>query len=466
MAVRVDASGDYLRRTTGLIDFQQPYTVVFWYSLAVNTAAGYQGVLTISSGGSSYDELHLDASGNLALECSGNSPTNITGRLLQADRWQHIAIVRRSQTLMEVYVDGTLDITNTANVSARNPATAANLSFGTNAFSEWTNARFTNAKAWQFALSRAEIIAERTEFSFLRQANIHAWWPMLPGVRSVDWSGNARPLTEGGTLTDEAGPLPVGLPLWYLPFAVAGSGVTVTPTAASVAATAVAPTTILGALTIVPTKGTAVATAVAPTIVLGAITLTPTKATVAATAVAPTVVLGALTIVPTKGTAVATAVAPTVALGALTITPTAASVASSAVAPTVIAGAAIVPGAASVAAIAVAPTTILGPITIAPAAASATASAVAPTVSAGAAITPAAASVTASAVAPTVILGASTTTPAPASVVASAIAPSVMITVIISAILLTARTRNPNVTARRVLGLSVDRDFDVSFRGG
>ena len=39
MPVRIDASGDYLRRTTGLLDFQQPYTVMFWYSVASNTAA-------------------------------------------------------------------------------------------------------------------------------------------------------------------------------------------------------------------------------------------------------------------------------------------------------------------------------------------------------------------------------------------------------------------------------------------
>lgn len=226
MSVRIDGSTKYLRRTTGLIDFQSPYTVAFWYNPASNTGSGYQAILTISSGGSAYDEFFLDSGGAFSLECSGNSATTVDGRVPIIDRWYHIALVRRSQTLMEVYVDGVLDITNTANVSARNPATAANLSFGTNAFSEWSDGRFTNAKAWQIALSRAEIITERTEFAPVRQANTHAWWPMLPGARSVDWSGNARSLTEGGALTDEAGPLPVAHPLWWLPVATASGGTT------------------------------------------------------------------------------------------------------------------------------------------------------------------------------------------------------------------------------------------------
>ncbi len=81
MPVRIDASGDYLRRTT-VLDFQAPYTVAFWYSLAANNAASYEALLTISSGGSAYDELFIDASNVLKLECSGNSAGTVTGRTL------------------------------------------------------------------------------------------------------------------------------------------------------------------------------------------------------------------------------------------------------------------------------------------------------------------------------------------------------------------------------------------------
>ncbi len=228
MPVRIDASGDYLRRTSGLIDYQSAYTVAFWYSLTVNSGASYEAIFTLSGGGSAYDELFLDASNVLKLECSGNSAGTVAGRTLLVDRWYHIVVVRKSTSLMEVYVDGQLDITNTTSVASRNPATPANMSFGTNAFSEWTNGRFANAKAWQAALSRAEIIAESGEFANVRQANIYAWWPMLPGARTVDWSGNVRVLTEGGTLTDEAGPLPASVPTWWLPIAV-DAAVTIAP---------------------------------------------------------------------------------------------------------------------------------------------------------------------------------------------------------------------------------------------
>jgi hypothetical protein len=473
-AVRFDASGDYLRKTTSLLDYNAAYTFCFWVYLASNTSAGYQAILTLSGGGSAYDELFIDGSRVLSLEVGNGSSTKVTGATLALSTWYHITVVRESTTSIKVYLDGssTPTITNTQSVSGR--IAIGNLSFSTNAFSEWADCRAAYARAWTAALSTAELAAEKNSATAVKASPWAVWSLQTNGT---DSSGNSRDLTAGGTLTySEAGP---NLPL------------VITPAAASVAATAVAPTvtTGSGAVTVTPAAGSVAATAVAPTTVLGAISIAPTKATVAATAVAPTTVLGAITLTPTKGTAAATAIAPTVVYGALTITPTAATVASTAIAPTVIAGAAIVPAAASAiatavapttilgastttptpataAATAVAPTTILGAITITPTAASATASAVAPTVSAGAAITPAAASVASSAVAPTVVLGASTTTPAPASVVASAIAPSVMITVIISAILLTARTRIPNVTARRVLGLSVDRDFDVRFRGG
>ncbi len=450
-AVRFDASGDYLRKTTSLLDYNAAYSFCFWVYLASNTGAGYQALLTLSGGGSAYDELFIDASRVLSLEVGNVSTTKVTGATLALSTWYHITVVRESATSIKVYLDGssTPTITNTQSVSGR--IAIGNLSVATNAFSEWADHRAAYARAWTAALSTAELAAEKNSATAVKASPWGVWSLQTNGT---DSSGNSRDLTAGGTLTySEAGP---NLPL------------VITPAAASVAATAVAPTvtTGSGAVTVTPTAGSVAATAVAPTTILGAITLTPTKATVAATAVAPTVVYGALTIVPSAASVASTAVAPTVIAGAA-IVPAAASVVATAVAPTAILGASTTtPTPATAAATAIAPTTILGPITITPAAASAAASAVAPTVSAGAALTPPAATVASSAVAPTVVLGASTTTPAPASVVASAIAPSVMITVIISAILLTARTRIPNVTARRVLGLSVDRDFDVRFRGG
>ncbi len=474
-AVRFDASGDYLRKTSGLLDYNAAYTFCFWVYLASNTGAGYQALLTLSGGGSAYDELFVDGSRVLSLEVGNGSSTKVTGATLALSTWYHITVVRESTTSIKVYLDGssTPTITNSQSVSGR--IAIGNLSFATNAFSEWADHRAAYARAWTSALSTAEFAAEKNSATAVK-ASPWAVWPFQSDGN--DTSGNSRDLTAGGTLTySEAGP---DLPLVITPAAASiassaiaptvttgGGAVTVTPAAASVASSAVAPNTILGAITIAPTAASVASSAVAPTTILGAITLTPTKATMAATAVAPTVVLGAITIAPTAASVASSAVAPTVVLGANTLTPGAASVVATAVAPTVLAGGiTITPAVASAVASAVAPTAILGAITLTPTAASATASAIAPTVIAGSAIVPTPATAQATALAPVVVLGAVTATPSAASVHVSAVAPSVLITVIVSAILLTARTRNPNVTARRVLEFSIDRDFDVIFRGG
>ena len=386
MSVRIDASGDYLRRTTGLLDFQQPYTVMFWYSLASNTAAGYQGILTISSGGSAYDEFFLDSAGNFSLECSGNSASAVDGRIPLVDRWYHIALVRRSQTLMEVYVDGVLDITNTANVSARNPATAANLSFGTNAFSEWTNGRFANAKAWQAALSRAEIIAEASEFATVRQANLHAWWPLLPGARTVDWSGNARALTEGGTLTDEAGPLPASVPVWWLPVAVAASGAqTVNANAIATVATVYQPTVAVGAVTVSPNLVASVATVYQPAVQRGAVTVNVNAIAATATVYQPAVTVGAVAILPNAIASGATVYQPAITRGAVTVAPNVVTSAAQVYQPTVTRGAVtIAPQSIAAGATVYAPAVTVGPVTVAVDAIAAVATVYQPAINTGA----------------------------------------------------------------------------------
>lgn len=451
-AVRFDASGDYLRKTTSLLDYNSAYTFCFWVYLASNTGSGYQALLTISAGGSAYDELFIDGSRVLSLEVGNGSSTKVTGATLALSTWYHVTVVRESNASIKVYLDGssTPTITNTLSVSGR--TAASNLSFSTNAFSEWADARIAYARAWASALTTTELAAEKNSATAVKASPWAVWSLQTNGT---DSSGNSRDLTAGGTLTySEAGP---DLPL------------VITPTAASVATSAIAPTVTTGggAVTVTPSVASVVSSAVAPTVVRGPITLTPAVARAASSAVAPTTVLGAITLTPALASAVATAVAPTTVLGAVNITPGVATAVASAVAPTVLAGGiTITPGVATAVASAVAPTAILGPITIAPTAASAQATAVAPTVIAGSAIVPTPATMQATALAPLVVLGATTATPSAASVQATAVAPMVSITVIVSAILLTARTRNPNVTARRGLGLSVDRDFDVRFRGG
>jgi hypothetical protein len=341
-AVRFNASGDYLRITSSLPDYNSAWTWCGWVYIASNTGAGYQAIFTFSGGGSAYDELFINASAALAMEVGNGASTTTTGSTLSVGQWYHISIVRESNASIKVYVNAsaTADSTNTRSVSGR--TAAGNLSLATNAFSEWADMRVAYARMWTAALSTSELAAEKNSATAVRSTALWASWPLQADPN--DTSGNARNFTAGGTLTySESGPtLPV----------------TVAPAAAAAASTAVAPTVVAG----------------------GAVSVTPAAAAATSTAVAPAVVYGAITVAAAAAAAASTAVAPAVVYGAVTVAPAAAAATSTAVAPAVIASGAIVPAAATATSTAVAPAVVYGAVTVAPAAAAAASTAVAPAV--------------------------------------------------------------------------------------
>jgi hypothetical protein len=84
---------------------------------------------------------------------------------------------------------------------------------GYNGAGAWINGRLAGVKIWNAVLSDAEVAAEYPYYDDIKGG---AWavYPMeQSGSRTNDVSGNARHLTEGGTLTSEADPPGVA---WYV----------------------------------------------------------------------------------------------------------------------------------------------------------------------------------------------------------------------------------------------------------
>lgn len=175
----------------------------FCYIGSDNYSSGYQSVGTTGDG----TRLAADANG-----------TEVTGSNLTTGVWYHIAIVRVSEFSLRIYLDGTLDITNTNNFSNNSRWEFGAVGTGNN---DRADIRLAHIKYWDAELTAEEVQQEMRVIRPHRSANLAGWYPLFPGSgeRTRDYSGLGRNFTEGGTLTDEDGP-PVswGAPVIYVPF--------------------------------------------------------------------------------------------------------------------------------------------------------------------------------------------------------------------------------------------------------
>jgi hypothetical protein len=205
-ATLMDASGDYLSRTTGLLDGNALYSwMAWWYLVSDLNIAG--NMFTLSNGAGSIQERLTTGGDGTTLNLSFLG-TNQAGSEAPIGSWFNATVVRESFTSCKLYKNALLDITNTTDVSARgaldgfqriNHSSTARM-----------HARVANPMEWSVALSQDEI--RRQMFSLrpiVRLDKLHAWHPGLPFTtdRTKDLSGNKRNWTENGTLSTEPGPL-------------------------------------------------------------------------------------------------------------------------------------------------------------------------------------------------------------------------------------------------------------------
>lgn len=210
MAIRIDASGDVLRRTTGLPS-DTLFTIAGWARL-VSDKTGYYRYFAgiedaVSSSGyfkiigwTALDSFEIAANGAsasfstspsngqwfyFAISCNGTGTGNFKGYWITADG----ATVYTASSTPAAFTEAVLEI-------------------GNDSWDEWNNMRFAAIKVWDAALTQDEIRQEQFTILPKRTADLHAWWPMFPGSgeRARDYSGNGKDLTEVGTLSDEDPP--------------------------------------------------------------------------------------------------------------------------------------------------------------------------------------------------------------------------------------------------------------------
>lgn len=210
MAIRFDGGSDKLSRTSDLINYNQPYTSMGWFKLVVDMNARTLFIGLDAGSSSNRDQLRTSSDGTTAQIAVSSAGTSLeeSGSALSLDTWYHLAMRRTDTTVLEMYINGTLNKSVTLDVSSRTAATQMSVgAYLTNSYP--FNGTAFALKAWTVALTAQEIQQEMECIAPRRFENLYAFWPMLMngnGVRNLDFSGNGRHWTENGTLTDELPP--------------------------------------------------------------------------------------------------------------------------------------------------------------------------------------------------------------------------------------------------------------------
>lgn len=224
MAIIVNASGEYLRRTANLPS-DSNWTGMCWMYLNSIRSGQYQYVITLENNTTAASDYHDIGFGNGGVFEIGGIGVNVNfASSPAAGNWYH-CYLRNNGTSLSGGFRGLGDASyTTASGGAPSAFTEAALYFGNTSYDEYMDVRLAGIKVWDAHLSDAEIELEFTRLTPARTANLNIWTPgILTGTDRVkDYSGNGRDWTAGGTLTDDDGPpVPWGAgPVIVLPVTV------------------------------------------------------------------------------------------------------------------------------------------------------------------------------------------------------------------------------------------------------
>ena len=210
MAVRFDASTDFLKRTTG-----HPSMTVFTVCCWVRVRSSIASWSPIWS-------LWADSTNNMMLYAKGNSYFSVIDKYdefptainLTAETWYHIAWPRPGNAQSTTYYYRTAGATSysTRNYTSETPTNTSitqHQTGGVDDYDEYLNGEVAALKIYSgVALSLAQIWNESQYYIPVRTSNLFIWSPFVEKDETTfrDYSGNGRNWTEGGTVTYVDGP--------------------------------------------------------------------------------------------------------------------------------------------------------------------------------------------------------------------------------------------------------------------
>jgi hypothetical protein len=227
MSVRIDASGDCLTRSAN-VPTRTAFTACCWAKMVVDRNA-FSTIMYLRSSGGTTAVAGLNAAADgvtVAAEASG-SGRSTTVHTMVANQWFFAALKTNGTTITGLARAANVATLTTGTVAHSGTTVTGQLNFGDKspAGGEFLNGSVAAIKVWDAVLTDAEILRESFTIRFQRKENLNFWAPCFAGVgeRTRDYSGNARDLTAGGTLTDEEAP----------PVSWGGAPIIIWPTAAA-----------------------------------------------------------------------------------------------------------------------------------------------------------------------------------------------------------------------------------------
>lgn len=216
MAIRIDASGDYLKRTTSLPNTNSgKFTQAGWVYIHSVRSSVYQyfmGTENADASATAYLVLGYNDSGLFVLSKNGAADISFASNPPTGE-WVFFVVQfdgTGSLGTAETYGKFRTMTGNWVTVShtAVNQFTTARLDYGNDSWDEWCDVSLGPVKIWDELLTEAELENEMFSIIPKRTENLHLWSPTLDGSseRNKDYSGNGRDWTEGGTLTETSPP--------------------------------------------------------------------------------------------------------------------------------------------------------------------------------------------------------------------------------------------------------------------
>lgn len=210
MAVRFDSGTDRLVRTANLPP-TTGFTICGWFRRVSHSGiyASFMGFGDVSSSPNRSYEFAWGSDGVLEINTYPSGAATDFATTYGNGEWFFAAMSGSSSTsTLKVYAGDFSKVpleevtaTWTANVFAA-------VWIGDNGYGESGDFRAAAIKIWDAQLTAAELENERFSLLPKRLSNLNVWSPLFYGAteRVLDYSGNGRNFTTGGTLADEEAP--------------------------------------------------------------------------------------------------------------------------------------------------------------------------------------------------------------------------------------------------------------------
>lgn len=221
MAIRLDASGDYVSRASAVSIGS--FTCMGWTQMVTDRgSATTQPILILTRTFGTNADIFFDwedggvGDGVMTIGSYDGStaPTTNFGSRPAAGDWFHwyVKCSGSGSGNLEAgwrRLQDSAYVTATAILASGSVGSTPGMRLGDDGFGSWSNARFAAIKCYSTALAAGDIERERLTFEPRNTTNLSFWVPMINTVVAdavKDYSGAAANLTANGTLTLEGGP--------------------------------------------------------------------------------------------------------------------------------------------------------------------------------------------------------------------------------------------------------------------